>query len=354
MLCVEKGLTDYERVWVVHQILSLLVVYGGRRAISQLGLVLLTQESLGLLRLCGELANSFLLFFLVLPDVVLGFKAWERRRMGPGPSKAVVSTRSTADVQARVVVLTSSSAVVLIRVIKTVIATEAARKAPLVLKFVGLVILGTLALEWRAVELLLLLGILGVVGLVRRVAAHMITWHPFVAAVVAIIFWVAIGRALVEISTSPLLRPIVVTWCVELPRIVELGHAFVRPVVGTLRALRTLWTLAELLWVVRPILLVRILLASVKFLIELWTTITIEIVVPPLRHLLRAARIVVVIGPLWVLSTVVRTLVRSIVVGSLLRPAVVLLWVVVLMLLVALKVLLIIAIGYSASKLVEL
>jgi len=105
----------------------------------------------------------------------------------------------------------------LVRVIKTVISAEATRKATLVLKFVGLIVLGTLSLVgWTVKLLLLLLRILGVIGLIRRVAAHLVTWHPFVAAVVAIVFRVTIRRALIEIPTSPLLLAIVVAWRIEL------------------------------------------------------------------------------------------------------------------------------------------
>jgi len=244
----------------------------------------------------------------------------------------------------------------LVRVIKTVISAEATRKATLVLKFVGLIVLGTLSLVgWTVKLLLLLLRILGVIGLIRRVAAHLVTWHPFVAAVVAIVFRVTIRRALIEIPTSPLLLAIVVAWRIELASIIKLSHAVIGSIIGTLRARRTLGTLAILLRVVRPILLLWVLLSSVKILIVLRPTITVEVAVPPLRHLLRASRVEVVIWcPMRVLPAVVRALVGSIVVRTTLRPTEVLLSIVVLMLLVSLKVLLFTAIGHSTSKLVEL
>lgn len=208
---------------------------------------------------------------------------------------------------------------------------------------------------WTVKLLLLLLRILGVIGLIRRVAAHLVTWHPFVAAVVAIVFRVTIRRALIEIPTSPLLLAIVVAWRIELAPIIKLSHAVIGPIIGTLRALRTLGTLAILLRVVRPILLLRVLLASVKILIVLWPTITVKVVVPPLRHLLGATRVEVVIWcPMLVLPTVVGALVGSIVVRTTLRPTEILLSIVVLMLLVSLKVLLFTAVGHSTSKLVKL
>ena len=103
MLSIKQRLADNQRIWIVLKILRLLVVYCRGSAIPQLGLVLLAQESLRLLHLCGELPDPFLFLLLILPNVVLRFEPRVSGWVGSGMFKAVVATRRNTYVRARVV-----------------------------------------------------------------------------------------------------------------------------------------------------------------------------------------------------------------------------------------------------------
>jgi len=324
VLSIKQRLADNQRIWIVLKILRLLVVYCRGSAIPQLGLVLLAQESLRLLRLCGELPDPFLFLLLILPNVVLRFEPRVGGWVGSGMFKAVVSTRRNTYVRAWIVF----AAAVVLGIIETLawVTIEAARKTPLVLIRVRLVLLGPSTLEWRSIELLLLRGIPLVIGLVRRVtSSHVrLTWHPFIRTRtplgIAAVLLLTVGLALVKVV--PLLL-MIVAWRFKLTPIVVRWHSVVGPVVGALWALVRTWH-KLMLWIVGPVILFWILV--VEILIILGTAIAIKVVIASLgRHLL-ATRIVPVIWSLRILALVVLSLIWSVVVLWLLWAAIIILW----------------------------
>lgn len=93
MLSVEKRLAYHQRVWVILEILRLLVVDSGGCAIPQLRLMLLAKEGLRLLCLGRKLTYPLLLFFLILPYVILRFEPWISGWMGSSTFKTIVTAR---------------------------------------------------------------------------------------------------------------------------------------------------------------------------------------------------------------------------------------------------------------------
>lgn len=180
----------------------------------------------------------------------------------------------------------------------------------------------------RAVKLLLL----WIVLVVRLVGTVAIVGHPIIAiTVVAAVLWIAVVRAFVEVSASPLVTAVVARR-VELALIFELPHAVVVPIVGPLLSLRTLRELLrtlgalwELLRIVRAIILFRILWTIVKILIELRTAIAVKIVI---ASLLRSFILIVLVSCIRHLRVALtfKPIIRSVLVWA---PVVTRIWIIV-------------------------